>query len=122
VVLPAALAVAIVTLLVSTAGATGPIQVDSTLEQYFRLQWETTPAAGEPRVAGYVENLSALPVDRMRLLVERLDAGGAVTGASTTWVMGVVVPHHRTYFTTRVPAASAYRVRILTFDWSNCRD
>ena len=100
------------------AGAADPIQADATVHQYFRLQWE----ARGPEIAGYVENVSDLPVDRMRLLVERLDASGAVVGASTTWVMGTVVAHHRNYFTTRVPSSPAYRVRILTFDWSNCRD
>ena len=100
------------------AGATDPIHADATVDRYFRLQWE----ARGPEIAGYVENVSDLPVDRMRLLVERLDAGGAVVGASTTWVMGTVAAHHRNYFTTRVPSAPAYRVRILTFDWSNCRD
>jgi hypothetical protein len=102
--------------------AAEPIQADATVDHYFRLQWQATPGARGPEIAGYVENTSDLPIDRMRLLVERLDAGGAVLGASTTWVMGVVVPHHRSYFATRVPAAPTYRVRILTFDWSNCRD
>jgi hypothetical protein len=108
--------------LLPASGAAGPIQVDATVEQYFRLQWQATPGARGAEIAGSVENVSDLPVDRMRLLVEHLDAGGAVVGASTKWVMGIVVPHHRTYFSTRVPAAPSYRVRVLTFDWSNCRD
>jgi hypothetical protein len=108
--------------LLPAIGAAGPIQVDATVDHYFRLQWQATSGARGPEIAGYVENVSDLPVDRMRLVVERLDAGGAVVGTSTTWVMGIVVPHHRSYFSARVPAASTYRVRILTFDWSNCRD
>jgi len=104
------------------AGAADPTHADVTVHQYFRLQWEATPGSRGPEIAGYVENISDLPVDRMRLLVERLDPGGAVIGSSTTWVMGIVAAHHRNYFTTRVPSAPAYRVRILTFDWSNCRD
>jgi len=108
--------------LLPTAGTAGPLHADDTFERYFRLQWEATPGARGPEIAGYVENVSDLPVDRMRILVERLDAGGAVIGSTTTWVMGSVAAHHRNYFTTRVPAASSYRVRILTFEWSNCRD
>jgi hypothetical protein len=102
--------------------AGGPIHVDDTFERYFRLEWQATPGARGPEIAGYVENVGNVPVDRMRLTIERLDATGAVIGSSTTWVMGVVTPNHRNYFTTRVAAAPAYRVRILTFDWSNCRD
>jgi hypothetical protein len=108
--------------LLPAVGSAGPIQAAATVEHYFRVQWEATPGPRGPEIAGFVENISDLPVDRMRLVVERLDAGGAVVGTSTTWVMGIVVPHHRSYFSTRVPAASTYRVRILTFDWSNCRD
>ena len=117
----AAVLVAIV-LLAPAASAAGPIHADDTLQRYFRLEWETTTASHAPEVIGYVENVGNVPVDRMRLAVERLDAGGAVVGTSTTWVMGVVIPNHRTYFTTRVDPAASYRVRILTFDWANCRD
>jgi hypothetical protein len=106
----------------SAAGAGGPSHADDTLERYFRLEWQAAPGGRGPEIAGYVENVGDVPVDRMRLTIERLDAGGTVVGTSTTWVMGVVTPHHRSYFTTRVAAAATYRVRILTFDWSNCRD
>ncbi len=116
-----ALVVAMAVLLPGAAAA-DPIHADATVGQYFHLQWEATAGARGPQIAGYVENVSDLPVDRMRLLVERLDASGAVMGSTTTWVMGSVAARHRNYFTTHVPSAPAYRVRILTFDWSNCRD
>jgi hypothetical protein len=117
----AALAVTLV-MLMPVAGAADPIQADATVQQYFRLQWQAAPGARGPEIAGYVENVSDLPFHRMRLLVERLDAGGAVVGSTTTWVMGIVAPHHRNYFSTRIAPAPSYRVTILTFDWSNCRD
>ena len=78
--------------------------------------------ADEPKLTTHVDNVGNVPVDRMQILVERLDAGGAVVGTSRAWVMGVVVPLHRTHFTARVAPAASYRVSILTFDWSNCRD
>jgi hypothetical protein len=109
-------------LLAPVPGAGGPTHVDDTFERYFRLEWQATPGARGHEIAGYVENVGNVPVDRMRLSIERLDAAGAVIETSTTWVMGVVTPNHRNYFTTRVAAAPAYRVRILTFEWSNCRD
>ncbi len=113
---------AFVLALAPAAGQAGPIHAEDTFQRYFRLEWQATPGTHGPEIAGYVENVSNLPVDRMRVVVEQVDAGGAVIGSSTTWVMGTVIPNHRSYFTTRVPAAAAYRVRILTFDWSNCRD
>jgi hypothetical protein len=109
-------------LLAPVSGAGGSTHADDTFARYFRLEWEATPGARGPQIAGYVENVGNVPVDRMRLSIERLDAAGVVIDTTTTWVMGVVIPNHRNYFTTRVAAAPAYRVRILTFEWSNCRD
>ena len=104
------------------AGWAGPINSEDTLQRYFRLDWSSVSGARGSEIAGYVENVSNLPFDRMRLVIEHLDGTGAVVGSSTTYVMGPIVPNHRTYFTTRVAAAPSYRVRILSFDWANCRD
>ena len=103
-------------------GVTAATHADATLAEYFNLQWETTPGARGPAISGQVRNLSNLPVERMQLLVEPLDQTGAVVGSFRTWVLGQIPAHTSGYFSTQVPAALAYRVRILTFDWSNCRD
>ena len=100
----------------------GAIWAPATLDQYFRLEWGQAPAAGGATIAGHVTNLGNGPAERMQLLVERLDAAGAVVGSSTAWVVGVVPANRRTYFTARVPAAAAYRVSILAFDWMDCRN
>ena len=121
--MPALVAVLVaVAMLLPAAGTAGPIHAEATIAEYFRLQWHTRFGARGPEVAGYVDNVGNVPVDRMQLLVERLDAGGTVLGASRTWVMGVIAPQQRTHFTTRVAPAPSYRVSILTFDWTNCRD
>jgi hypothetical protein len=111
-----------VAVLLPAVGTASPIQADATIAEYFRLQWEATPGTRGSEIAGYVDNVGNVPVDRMQILVERLDAAGAVVGTSRAWVMGVIVPMHRSYFTTRVAPAASYRVSILTFDWTNCRD
>lgn len=105
------------------AGASAGTHAEATLAEYFRLDWETTPGAPGPTLAGHVRNVSDLPVDRMQLLVESLGQDGAVVGSFRTWVLGVIPAHQHAYFSTRVPAAAfAYRVSILTFEWANCRD
>ncbi|HEX9820695.1 MAG TPA: hypothetical protein VGD07_13925 [Methylomirabilota bacterium] len=108
--------------LLPAAGAAGPLYADATLAEYFRLQWEAMPGARGPALTGYVENLSNLPFDRIQLLVESLDASGAVTGRLDTRVLGLLPAHQRGCFTTPVPAAPSYRVTIASFDWANCRD
>ncbi len=111
-----------VAVLLPAAGTAGPIHADATITEYFRLEWQAAPGTRGPEIAGYVDNVGSVPVDRMQILVERLDAAGTIVGSSRAWVMGVVAPQHRNYFTTRVAPAASYRVSILTFDWSNCRD
>ena len=96
------------------ASALSPAMVD----QYFRVQWEAGPSV----LAGHVENISNLPVEHMELLVERLDASGAVIGTQRAWVVGVVIPNHRTHFSTPVATAASYRVTIRSFNWTTCRD
>jgi hypothetical protein len=108
-------------LLPATAAA-GPLYADATLDRYFRVHWETTAGAGGLALAGHVENLGDHPFDRMQLLVERLDAGGAVIGSARIWVVGLIPAHQRGYFSTSIAAAPSYRVRIASFDWANCRD
>jgi hypothetical protein len=113
---------ALIVALLPLAGWAGPLNSEDTLQRYFRLDWSSVSGARGPEIAGYIENVSDLPFDRMRLVIERLDGAGTVVGSSTTYVMGPIIPNHRTYFTTQVAAAPSYRVRILSFDWSNCRD
>ena len=109
-------------LLAPAPGAAGPLYADATLERYFALDWQATPAPAAQRIEGYVENRGNLPVERMRLAIDRLDAGGRPVGTSTVWVAGVVPANNRTYFASAVPAAAGYRVRVVAFDWVNCRD
>jgi hypothetical protein len=104
------------------AGTAGPLYSDATLAEYFRLHWEAAAGARGAAITGHIQNLATLPFDRIQLLVERLDAGGAVIGRSTTWVVGNLPASQRAYFTANVPAAASYRVSISSFDWANCRD
>ena len=80
----AALAAALVAVavLIPAVGTAGPIHADATIDEYFRLDWQATPGARGPEIAGYVANVGNVPVDRMQLLVERLGAGGTVVGSA----------------------------------------
>ena len=115
-------AVLALALLAPLAAAAGPTWSPATLEQYFRVEWQATPAAGGSSVSGWVTNVGAGPAERVQLLIERLDAAGAVVGTAPAWVVGDLPANQRGYFTARVPAAPSYRVRIVAFDWANCRN
>jgi hypothetical protein len=88
-----------------------------TLEQYFQLEWSKNGS----KVNGYVYNNSSRRAVRMQLLVEGVDARGAVLVKTTTWLRDVP-PNNRAYFDVAVQDAPTYRVSILTFDWVDDRD
>ena len=104
-----------------TAGA-GTAWAPATLDQYFRVEWAATSGPGGSAVSGHVTNIGPGAAERVQLVVERLDVGGTVVGTSMAWVVGELPANQRGYFTTRVPTAPAYRVRIVAFDWTNCRN
>jgi hypothetical protein len=88
-------------------------------DRYYRLEWEAGGSKKRgPVISGYVYDTFGRTTDNMRLAIETLDASGNVTGTTTIgYVNGTIAPGSRAYFEIAVPAASGYRVRILSFRW-----
>lgn len=84
-----------------------------------RVEWEAASRKSVPIIRGYVINDHAIAAANVRLMVEVLDASGAVVGKRVGWVLGTVPNSNRTYFELKVPAAAGYRVRVLAWDWFN---
>ncbi|MBI1845940.1 MAG: hypothetical protein HY294_03680 [Candidatus Rokubacteria bacterium] len=84
-----------------------------------RVESETsTTRKGQPIVSGYVYNEKGMYAIRTRILVEQVDAAGAVVWSRTAWVAGDLPPFGRGYFEERVPVAgAAYRVSVVFIDW-----
>jgi len=104
-------------LLLASTGLAAPNYAPESLERYFRLDWQTAAGPRGTVLSGYVYNKYSLFADRMQLRIDQLDAAGKVVGSTTTWVLGGVPAENRTWFETRVPAASSYRVEVVSFDW-----
>ncbi len=87
-------------------------------ERIFRLEWRVVRRGDQQVVSGYLTNDSPYTVMRVQLLVEALDANGAVVGQEVTWATAVMMtPSTRAFFEVHVPASSsAYRVRVFAFD------
>jgi hypothetical protein len=101
------------------AAAAGNYAQES-LDHYFRFEYQVSPDGTRPVVNGYVYNMSpGVPVERMQVAVQSLDAAGNVVGTTSTWVLGGVPAGNRAYFTTHVVPASSYRAQVLFFDWGN---
>jgi hypothetical protein len=90
----------------------GDVISQETIDAYFRLEWSK---AGR-KVNGYVYNSSNRRAGQMQLLVEALDAAGAVVKRTSTSVRDVP-PNNRAFFETSVAEAPSYRVSIISFDW-----
>jgi len=108
-------ALALATLL---AGAGQAVGQDGASDRYFRIDWQVAGSRNGPAIDGYVHNLGLRDAERIRLRIERLDAGGAVVGSSSVWVLSTAPVNGRAYFKAAVPAAASYRVSVSTFEWS----
>jgi len=109
-------------LMVATSALAGrsapltPLVVDG--ERYFKLQWEAGERAQRPEVHGQILNEFGYPARKVRLLVNSLDATGAVTDQTLVYMPGDLLPGSRYYFETRVPApAASYRVVVFQYEW-----
>ncbi len=122
-----ALALATVTTL-TLGPALGPLAMPTTaaamsapsgIDPRLRLDWEAgTRRGGKPVIQGYLYNDYGRPATDIHLLVETLDAAGAVTARTIGFVVGVVQFNDRVYFEVPLKATGAsYRVTVTSFDW-----
>jgi len=100
----------------------GALPATSSVDSRLRLDWEVgSRHGGRPVIQGYVYNDYLRSAAEVHLLVETLDASGAVTSRSVGFVRGVIPFKDRAYFEVPVKTAGAsYRVSITAFDWKDC--
>ena len=104
-----------------TVGSTPPGPVEPLVvgwEQFFKLDWVATQQGGRPAVAGHVLNDWGFGARRIRLLVDELDAQGAIVWQTISWLGFDLPPGSRAPFiiAVRHPTPN-YRVRVFSFDW-----
>jgi hypothetical protein len=103
----------------STPSPAVALSATSSVDRRVRLDWEVgTGRGGRPVIQGYVYNDYGRPAADVHLLVETLDASGAVVARNIGFVRGVVQFNDRVYFEVplRTPGAS-YRVSVTSLDW-----
>ena len=87
-------------------------------ERYFTLQWEAADRRGRPMVRGSISNDFGVPAQKIRVLVDSLDAAGGVTAQTIGYVGGELTGGTRAYFEVPVPArAATYRVAVFQWEW-----
>jgi hypothetical protein len=97
------------------------VSAPSGIDARIRLDWEAgTRRGGKPVIQGYVYNDYGRPATDVHLLVETLDASGAVIGRTIGFVQGAVQFNDRVYFEVPLKATGAsYRVTVTSFDWKS---
>jgi hypothetical protein len=86
-------------------------------ERYFSVEWTAAPEpGGQRRLDGYVYNRYGEYAADVRLLIQALDASGAVVDQRVVWGPPGVGGFGRAYFDVRhLPAADHYRVSVWDF-------
>ena len=85
-------------------------------EQVFSLEYGPGSYRGQPAIEGTVTNISPYDCANVRLLVDRLDAGGQITTQQVAYLPGELRGGGRLHFSVPTPPAPAYRVRVFTYD------
>jgi hypothetical protein len=100
-------------------GPAAAVSAPSGIDARIRLDWEVgTRRGGKPVIKGYVYNDYGRPATDIHLLVETLDASGAVVARTIGFVVGAVQFNDRVYFEEPLKATGAsYRVTVTSFDW-----
>jgi hypothetical protein len=87
-------------------------------ERYFTLEWHSADTGGRPVVWGRVRNEYGFPARKVRVLVDSLDASGAITAQTLAYVPFDLTPGTGAYFEAHVPArAASYRVAMYQWEW-----
>ena len=87
-------------------------------ERFFTITSETVQSGGKTRVAGYLTNEAGFKSQRVRLLIDGLDANGQITAQSIAWVASPNPgPGGRVYFDEPAPAGVRHRVSVFAYDW-----
>lgn len=101
---------------VSTAGPLQPLTLG--WERYFTVDWEQDQRNGAPLIRGRIVNAWGFPATNVRLLVDAVDASGAVMKQGVVWLGTEVNPGASARFEIPVTERGAtYRVRVFSFDW-----
>ena len=85
-------------------------------EDYFRIDWQVGERAGRPVLTGHVYSVQKYGARWMQLLVDRVDASGALIGQRLVWLPSEVPRGGQVYFEVRVEPAASYRIAVYAYD------
>jgi hypothetical protein len=85
-------------------------------EDYFQVDWRVSERRGQPLLIGHVRSARKYGARWMQLLVDRVDAGGALIDQRLVWLPSEVPRGSQVYFEIRVEPAASYRVAVFAYE------
>lgn len=85
-------------------------------EQHFALEYGPGEYRGRPVVEGYVTNVSPYVMRDVKILVDTLDASGAIAAQRVAYVPGEMPGGSRLFFQVPATPGPAYRVQVFSYD------
>ncbi|MFQ5520082.1 MAG: hypothetical protein ACE5FK_01680 [Candidatus Methylomirabilia bacterium] len=110
--------IAVVTVLLLTAGVCEAQSFGTGLDEYFRLEWKVEDGKRGPVITGQIYNEHGMWATDVQLLVEQLNTSGDVIEKSIGYVDSWVPPGDRAYFWIPVPSVATYRVTVHSFGFT----
>jgi hypothetical protein len=112
------IAVLLVALAVSLVAAAPLTPLVLGWEQFFKIDWQAGQRGTQRVVYGHLMNDWGMPAAKIQLLVEGVDASGAVVGQRVAWFGQTLAPGIRFYFEVPVPwQTPTYRLSVFAFEW-----
>jgi hypothetical protein len=88
-----------------------------TWPEYFRIDWQPADVGGRTIIRGTVYNISPYRTKRIQLLIDGLDASGAIVNQRVEFLGTEITPGDHVYFESPTPGpAASYRVSVFAFD------
>jgi hypothetical protein len=84
--------------------------------EYFEIDWQVSARAGRPLLSGHVRSVRKYGARWMQLLVDRVDARGALIDQRLVWLTTEIARGARVYFEVGVEPAASYRVAVFAFE------
>jgi hypothetical protein len=85
-------------------------------ERHFAVEYGPGEYRGHPVVEGWVTNVSPYIMRDVKILVDTLDASGAIAAQRVAYVPGEMPGGSRLFFQVPAAPAPAYRVQVFSYD------
>lgn len=85
-------------------------------QEYFEVDWQVSERAGQPLLTGHVRSVRKYGARWMQLLVDRLDASGALIDQRLVWLTSEITRGTQVYFEVLMEPAASYRVAVFAFE------